>query len=381
MRLAFISAMSGLPWGGSEELWSQAAVRAREQGHAVGACVADWQPLHPRLRQLADAGGVLHLRRYSRRSVWWLAWSRLAGLPPPNPTAKRARDWVHSFKPDLICISQGGNGDGLDWMMWCRQEGIPYTTITQSNAESLWYGDEWAEQLRLGYEAARTCFFVSEANRIMLEDQISARLPNATVVRNPFNVPYDVQLEWPDTSGSLRLACVARLEPPAKGHDLLLRVLAQDKWKERGLKVILYGAGIGEKTVRRLIELHGLKNVTLAGHVDSVVEIWRQCHALVLASRSEGLPLALVEAMLCSRPAIVTDIGGSAELCVDGQTGFLAAAPTIKLLDDVLERAWSQRDRWQTLGKAARARVEQVIPKDPIGEFCRQLLECGQKPN
>jgi glycosyltransferase involved in cell wall biosynthesis len=44
--------------------------------------------------------------------------------------------------------------------------------------------------------------------------------------------------------------------------------------------------------------------------------------------------------MLCGRPAIAHDAGGIAELLVDNETGFLAAAATVGALDAALERAW-----------------------------------------
>ena len=99
---------------------------------------------------------------------------------------------------------------------------------------------------------------------------------------------------------------------------------------------------------------------------------------LLLPSRFEGLPLALVEAMWCARPAVVTDIGGNAELCMDNETGFVAAAPALGLLEETLERAWNRRNDWQNMGKLARARAERLIPKDPVGEFCKQLVEIGK---
>src|SRR5208337_4125733 len=98
---------------------------------------------------------------------------------------------------------------------------------------------------------------------------------------------------------------------------------------------------------------------------------------LVLPSRYEGLPLALVEAMWCGRPAVVTEVGGNAELCVDDETGFVAPAATVSSFTDTLQRAWERRKEWPGLGQAARARVENQIPKDPVGVFCEQLKSCA----
>jgi len=171
------------------------------------------------------------------------------------------------------------------------------------------------------------------------------------------------------------MACVARLDPAAKGQDLLFQVLAQKQWRERPAEINLYGSGMCERNLQKLAESLQLKNVRFRGHVANVQAIWEENHLLVLPSRFEGLPLALVEAMWCARPAAVTDVGGNAEMCVDGETGFVAAAPAVKLLDQTLERAWNRRHEWKSMGQAACARAEQFIPKDPVGDFSRQLTE------
>jgi len=120
-----------------------------------------------------------------------------------------------------------------------------------------------------------------------------------------------------------------------------------------------------------------LATVHFRGHVDNINGIWEQNHLLILPSRIEGLPIALVEAMWCGRAAIVTDIAGNAELCVDGRTGFVAAAPSVGALEQTMEVAWTCRHEWQKMGNAARMRVEALIPKDPVGEFARLLITCA----
>jgi glycosyltransferase involved in cell wall biosynthesis len=124
-----------------------------------------------------------------------------------------------------------------------------------------------------------------------------------------------------------------------------------------------------------MAEIMDSKIVRFRGHVSNIEEIWKENHLLVLPSRYEGLPLALVESMWCGRPAVVTDVGGNAELCADGKTGFIAPAATISSVGETLERAWQQRSAWQNMGKAARAKVEALVPKNPIELFCEQLKD------
>jgi glycosyltransferase involved in cell wall biosynthesis len=109
--------------------------------------------------------------------------------------------------------------------------------------------------------------------------------------------------------------------------------------------------------------------VQFQGFASDLVEVWARHHALILPSRSEGLPLAVVEAMLCGRICIVTDVAGNSELLEDNFTGFVAKAPAPDLVDEALDRAWRRRHEWQEMGKAAAQSVRKRVPPDPVGAF------------
>jgi glycosyltransferase involved in cell wall biosynthesis len=115
-----------------------------------------------------------------------------------------------------------------------------------------------------------------------------------------------------------------------------------------------------------------LERVGFPGFTDPET-IWRQHHGLVLPSRAEGLPLAQVEAMLCGRPVIVADAGGTAEILVDGVQGFLARSASVVELDAALERAWQRRHDWPAIGQAAADHIRSIYPPDPCAVFADQL--------
>jgi glycosyltransferase involved in cell wall biosynthesis len=223
------------------------------------------------------------------------------------------------------------------------------------------------------YRTARTVFFVSQHNRKMAERQIGGPLTNAVVVWNPINVPPIQPPAWPAEQDGWKFGCVARLDIAAKGHDLLFEVLSRPEWRNRSVEVNLYGTGKCETALKQLAGRLQLSRVHFHGHVADVAGIWGRNHLLILPSRYEGLPLALLESMWCGRPAVVTNVGGNAEACVDGETGFVAPAANVELLAQAMETAWECRDQWRKMGEAARARAEKLIPLDPVGDFCQQL--------
>lgn len=97
-----------------------------------------------------------------------------------------------------------------------------------------------------------------------------------------------------------------------------------------------------------------------------------------MPSRFEGLPLAMVEAMLCARTVVATDVAGHSEVIEDGLTGFLAASPTVPALLEALERLWVKRAEVEEMGQVAARRIRQLVPPDPIATFSGKLRQLTQ---
>jgi Glycosyltransferase len=376
MRIAFISAMAGYPWGGSEELWSQTAKALAEEGHLVMASVKSWPQKPPQIKSLRDAGIPVYERRvYLQRLL-----NRVARKLFPKNVYKRfnPRDWsqILSFRPDLVCISQGGNGCGVEWMQRCCDAKLPYATITQANAVQFWPDNHTFYMLREGFHNSVCNFFVSQANKDLLERQIGVHLQNYEIVRNPFGVSYDISLEWPVYEDRWYLACVGRFDPQSKGQDILIEVLSKEIWKNRPIQVSFYGSGPSSLSLQALIDFHGLHDmIEIKPYCDDVTAIWAGHHALVLPSRFEGLPLVVVEAMLCNRIPIVTDVAGNREVVEDDITGFVADAATPTHFENALERAWNSRYEWERMGIKAGDAIRQLVPASPARVFAQKLLK------
>ncbi len=373
--------MAGPAWGGSEELWSQTAAYLARQGHEISAVLPNVsnRPAHPRIADLQKAGV---------RVGWWPAptfrsqFTHMIGqqvrvrlkLPRRDSTVWfKAR--LQEIRPDLAVFSSGNNDFPGALIKHCRGLHIPYTLISQATYEYNWPSDAWAAVMRDYFQNASAAYFVCRENLESTRLMTGLAGENFQIARNPFNVPRDVELPWPGETGIFRLAFVGRLEPDTKGCDLVLRALANPGWKNRPVEIHFYGRGNSENGVRRMAELLGVAHVFFHGHVDDVMEIWRQNHLLILPSRFEGLPLAIVEAMICGRPCLVTDVAGNAELLEDGVSGFIAAGPTVKCVATAMERAWQQREHWPQMGQAAARAIRASFPAEPAVSFARRLLE------
>lgn len=364
----FIASNEGASWGGSENCWSAAAERLAERGVEVCVSVRGWNEPVMQVEHLRSVG----CRIFQRRP------QTLVGRLGQKLRAQRGYAEAHVLRlgvdADLIVVSQGNNIDGLEWMEAARGNGFRYSVIAQAAGQQWWPEDSIAERLAECYENACGSYFVSEANLSLSRRQFSTPLAHAKVIRNPFNVRYDAKPAWPgDPLESLSLACLARLDVGQKGQDLLMEVLSRSRWRNRRISVTLVGKGTNEGGLRRETESLKLTSIAFAGFVSDVEELWTKHHALLLASRYEGLPLSLVEAMLCGRACIVTDVGGNRELVRDGVNGFLATAATADLLDDAMNRAWENRMALKEMGGTAAADVRKLVSADPVEDFIGEL--------
>lgn len=376
MNFVFVS--GNRAWGGSEELWSATAAVLASDGHGVTVFksgVDDSQPRIQRLRALSSR--IRDLARFPLmpRRLFRLVRSLSSPAAYGHEAVRLLIGLALSRRPDLVVVSQGGNHDGYFLAEVCRRLRLPYALVSHKASELYWPADWQQKTIAAVYRAARACFFVSEHNRRLTEEQLGFALPHAEVVRNPFHVPWETRTDWPDDKREVRLACIGRLHPKEKGQDLLLRVLARERWRERPLSVTFYGEGLQRESLERMSRRLGLTSVTFAGFVHGVSAIWSGHHGLILPSRCEGLPLVLVEAMLSSRVPIVTDVGGNAEVVDDGETGYIATAPTEDALDDAMERAWNERRRWREIGAAAAVRIRMLVPREPERCFANRLME------
>jgi glycosyltransferase involved in cell wall biosynthesis len=372
MRIAFVSSMYGSTWGGSEELWGGAALILRQQGHDVFCGLIDWPGPAPKRDALRKSGCQLSIRidvpDFKNRLLNRIKSSKNRILQQnPVPTDLLA------FHPDLVVISQMFTDDGLDWMEFCETHQLPFVTIVQAATEYQWPDDQLVSRLRNGYLKARLACFVSQHNLRLCESQIATKIPHAEVVWNPYDTNLTELIPWPEPiNGIYKIACVGRLQPDAKGQDILVEVLANPKWKARPIELTFFGNGCNRQWLEDYCKMHNVN--AIFGGFTSIKEIWKSHHLLVHPTRKEGMPIVVIEAALCGRPVVATATAGIPEFVEEGVNGFLAPFAEASLFDATLEKAWNHRDSWRDLGIAAHEKILSRLTGKPEEEFAEKLL-------
>jgi L-malate glycosyltransferase len=111
---------------------------------------------------------------------------------------------------------------------------------------------------------------------------------------------------------------------PVKGHRHLLEAAAKVMKADARVHLVLVGDGeLRDEITAQAARLGIGARTRLLGHREDSAQLAAAFDVAVLASLSEGLPNAVMEAMAAGAPVVATAVGGTAELIEDGQTGFL----------------------------------------------------------
>ena len=152
-----------------------------------------------------------------------------------------------------------------------------------------------------------------------------------------------------------RLLCVGRLIP-IKGHDVLLRAVAQARRVVRDLTLDVAGSGPLEDDLRAQAAALDLGEVVrFVGHVATVP--YAESTIVVVPSYGEGFGMVALEAMERGRPVIASAVGGLPEIVADGETGQIVPAGDVQALAWAIAELASNLPRAAALGAAGRARA------------------------
>lgn len=152
------------------------------------------------------------------------------------------------------------------------------------------------------------------------------------------------------------VACSANMRP-VKGVDLLLKSLEFIP-PDHKIRLILIGE-IRDRKISQLLDRSGIKErVDVLGFRRDASRIVARCNAFCMPSRErEGLPKALIEAMIQGITPIVTDVGGMPELVQDGAHGLVVPPGNPAAIAEAILKLYNDRAFSKRLGESSRQRI------------------------
>ncbi len=254
----------------------------------------------------------------------------------------------------------------------------------ESNVE--WF--RWLKRvlLRRAYRTADRVVAVSEGVRRAAIERYGLAEEKTLTLYNAFDVErIDRLMAEPLPEGEGRregrfeIVAAGRLHPQ-KGFLVLLEAVRR-LVKERGLTQIhlrILGTGGEEGALRAYVAEHSLSpQVTLAGFRSNPLPYFAQADLFCLSSLYEGMPNALVEAMLCRVPVLATDCpSGPGEVLEGGKWGRLVQPGDAGALAEAIEDVALRPAEWRRLVEGAREHIEREFsPEVAMGKLEELLVE------
>lgn len=163
---------------------------------------------------------------------------------------------------------------------------------------------------------------------------------------------------------------------PVKGHTYLLQAVRSVLKVHPKTKLLVVGQGDLEVCLKRqAVELGIDHAVSFLGLRNDVPNVLAALDLFVLPSLSEGLSVALLEAMSAAVPVIASRVGGNPEIVQDGLTGLLVTPKAVSELTGHILEMINERERSKLFGERGRERVANVFTTAQMLHHYQELYE------
>lgn len=275
-------------------------------------------------------------------------------------TGKDRRTWLDALKeirPEIVLVQFGPSAVRLRPIL--NRLGCPWGVQFHGYDATLALG-QWSYRRALG-PTLRDAHFIFACSRFVAaqlepfrgDTPLHVITPGTTIIGQPFRPR--------PPSAVLRLVCVSRLVP-VKGHRQLLQALAR---VSAPIHLTLVGDGVLRSELESLAGQLGLDadRIAFLGQVtpDQVREALAAADAFIQCSTHtsdgaiEGLGLTAAEGALAGLPVIVTDSGGLAETCIDGETGLVVPDGDIDAIAAAIDRLAGMPELRIVMGRKGQA--------------------------
>jgi glycosyltransferase involved in cell wall biosynthesis len=244
------------------------------------------------------------------------------------------------------------------WASWLA--GIPHIVTMHGGR---YYADRFRRRLALRAAAAASVQMIAVSLSCAqdISRGLAIRLSRIRMIPNGvrFVPPQRVTLrEELGLKASARLVVAMGSLYPVKGHEHLIDAFAliADRYPE--LHIAIGGRGELEESLISRARLHGLKErVHLLGLRSDVSAVLAAADIFALPSLSEGLPIALLEAMFARCPIVASDVGDVSVALDRGRAGLLVPPADPASLAAAIAQLLANPDHAHTLGERAEQRA------------------------
>jgi glycosyltransferase involved in cell wall biosynthesis len=192
-------------------------------------------------------------------------------------------------------------------------------------------------------------------------------IPNGTSLVLPEGNSDDPVLNTPE--GFVLIGQIARFGR-MKGYRLLVDVAKLFKSRGIGAHFVFVGARGNIDEIRQKVRDLDLEDyITFTGEVSNVYGYLRQLDIIALASDYEGMPNAIMEAMVVGKCTVATRVGGVPELIRDGETGFIVEPADVEAMTSRLIQLVESPELREAFGLRAKEHIKDFSIENMVTKY------------
>ena len=331
--------LSSLKIGGAERFVIDLSIEQKKMGHKV--TIISFGSKQDELYNVASEAGI----KVIMLSKKWFNNNKVT-LQELN-----AFDIIHMHSPVILKAI-------LVLLPFFNKQKLIYTRHGEGHYNSaVWTAVHWLAKRFI----SATTFVSFDGQKVFQADHnwknIRQRVIENGICIDNKNEPADRHRE---SLGKLRLGSVGRMVPLKGQHDLIAAWSKLPIEIQKDIEIHLIGDGESRDFLEnKTSDLSATSSIYFHGFITDRDTIANLFDVLVVSSESEGLSIAILEAMAKSKPVIATNVGGNPRLVIDNKTGMLYEFSDVKYLTELITRYYETKSLIAEHGASAHAYVKE----------------------
>lgn len=165
---------------------------------------------------------------------------------------------------------------------------------------------------------------------------------------------------------SVLLGTVSRIDP-IKNQPLMIKAFSKVLSKHPKAVLVIVGDGSDRPRLESLVRELGIKkSVRFTGFQVHPQPYFELLDIFLLSSLSEGTSMTLLESMACSKPSVVTDVGGNPEIVLNGETGFVTPDQDVDAFSQAMDSLLASSSLRESMGSKAMLRYRELFSEEKM---------------
>lgn len=235
---------------------------------------------------------------------------------------------------------------GAPWYYWAFIYPAEYLAARWTDGLIVMNQEDHINAQKMGFQPKKNLFLVHGVG-VDLKQIIKLSLIDNDDIREELDI----------SDKDVVISCIAEFIP-RKNHIFLLKTWDKITQNLNNVHLLLIGNGSCLESIKQQVKLNSLPRVYFLGYRKDIPKIIAKSDIVILASKHEGLPRSIMEAMALGKSVVVSNVRGNRDLVKQGENGFLVELGDVEGLVSSLKKLINDAKLRAKMGRASLEKIK-----------------------